>query len=142
MASEHHERIERLAERARQERQGFDPPETTPAPERAQQFLQEGVGELVSLYIDGRSGGDFARFSEHEWDLLHRALDDWLQLYARCYGRRLERGFQIRTLAELVIDTHNLHDAVMMATKVPSREYGETNEDLDTGVTQPSNTGD
>ncbi len=128
MASEHRERIERLAERARREREAFDPPERTPAPERAQEYLQDGVGELVSLYIDGRTGGEFAAFSEREWDLLHRALDDWLELYARCYGRRLERGFQIRTLAELVIDTHNLHDAVMMATKVPDRERQRTAE--------------
>lgn len=119
MASEHRDRIERLAERARQEHRAFEPPETTPAPERAQRYLREGVGELLAVYIDGRTGRGFAAFSEREWDLLHRALDDWLQLYARCYGRTLERGFQIRTLAELVVDTHNLYDAVTMATKVP-----------------------
>ena len=119
MASEHRERIERLAERARRDRETFEPPTPVPAPEQGQQYLQDGVGELVSLYIDGRSGGNFAAFSEREWELLHRALDDWLQLYARCYGQELERGFQIHTLTELVVDTHNLHDAVVMATKVP-----------------------
>ncbi len=121
MASEYRERIEALAERARREQESFEPPGEPPEPDRAKQYLHAGVGELVSIYIDGRSGGSFAAFSEREWELLHRALDDWLQLYARCYGRELERGFQIRTLAELVIDTHNLHDAVVMATKVPAR---------------------
>ncbi len=130
MASEHRERIERLAERARRERETFDPPATVPAPKRGQQYLQDGVGELVSLYIDGRSGGSFAAFSEREWELLHRALDDWLQLYARCYGQELERGFQIRTLTELVLDTHNLHDAVVMATKVPDPKRERATESV------------
>ncbi|MFC7115870.1 hypothetical protein ACFQH2_14190 [Natronoarchaeum sp. GCM10025703] len=94
MASEHRERIERLAGRARRERETFAPPTTVPAPEQGQEYLRDGVGELVSLYIDGRSGGKFAAFSEREWELLHRALDDWLQLYARCYGRELNAAFR------------------------------------------------
>lgn len=122
MTSEYEPRIERLAARARREREAFDPPASPPAEERAMEYLHEGVGPVVSVYIEGRTGGEFAAFSEREWELLHRALDDWLALYARCYGERVADGFQLRTLAELVVDTHNIRDAVVMLTSVPSRE--------------------
>jgi hypothetical protein len=120
--SQHYDRIEELADRARRERAQFEPSADPPDEERAMELLREGVGPLATVYLEGRTGGDFAAFSESEWDLLHRALDDWLEMYAACYGEELQRGFQIRTLAELLIETHNVCDAAVMLTNVPQRD--------------------
>ncbi len=119
--TEHRDRIADLAERARAERESFDPPANPPDEKRAVSFLRSGVGEVVSVYVEGRTG-EFARFDEWEMTKLEQALNDWLALYARCYGRDIETEFTVREVAELVIKTHDIHDTVQLLTHVPSPE--------------------
>jgi hypothetical protein len=119
--SEYHERIASLAERARDERESFDAPVDPPDEEMAVSYLREGVGDVVSVYIDGRTG-EFVRFDADEMERMEQALNDWLALYARCYGYEIETDFTVREVAELVIKTHDLHDTVQLLTRVPDRE--------------------
>jgi len=109
--SEYRERIAELAERARDERESFDAPADLPDEEMAVSYLSEGVGDVVSVYINGRSG-EFVRFDGDEMERMERALNDWVALYARCYGYEIETDFTVREVAELVIKTHDLHDSV------------------------------
>ncbi|WP_423744631.1 hypothetical protein V5735_00860 (plasmid) [Haladaptatus sp. SPP-AMP-3] len=116
--SEYRDRITSLAERARNERESFVAPDTPPDEERAVSYLRKGVGDVVSVYIDGRTG-EFARFDADEMERMEQALNDWLALYARCYGYEIETEFTVREVAELVIQTHDLHDTVQLLTRVP-----------------------
>ncbi|WP_231183212.1 hypothetical protein [Haladaptatus sp. DYF46] len=121
--SEYRERIASLATRARDERESFDAPADPPDEVMAVSYLREGVGDVVSVYIDGRSG-EFVRFDADEMERMERALNDWLALYARCYGYEIETDFTVREVAELVIKTHDLHDTAQLLTRVPDRKTG------------------
>lgn len=119
--TEHRDRIAALADRARRDRESFDPPADPPDKERALSYLRDGVGDVVAVYVEGRTG-EFARFDELEMAGLERALNDWLALYARCYGREMETDFTVREVAEMVVKTHNIHDTVQLLTHIPSPE--------------------
>ncbi|WP_227354660.1 hypothetical protein [Haladaptatus salinisoli] len=119
--TEHRDRIAALAERARSDRESFDPPADPPDEERALSYLRDGVGDVVAVYVEGRTG-EFARFDGSEMAELERALNDWLALYARCYGREMETDFTVREVAEMVVKTHDVHDAAQLLTHVPSPE--------------------
>lgn len=114
------ERAHALAERAHQERAAFDPPEDPPDPDRAMGYLREGLAEAVSLYVDVRTtpGG---RLSAGELDALHSAVNDWLELYARCHGAVIDAEFSAREVAELVVGTHDIGDTAQLLTHVPER---------------------
>ena len=114
-------RTARLARRARDETAAFDPPSDSPAEEQALGYLTDGVGEVVSTYVEARTG-EFVRFSEGEMADLHRALNDWLTLYARCYGQSVDPDVTVRTTAEVVLKTHSLRDTAQLLTSVPARE--------------------
>ncbi|SIR09614.1 hypothetical protein SAMN05421858_1400 [Haladaptatus litoreus] len=119
--TEHRDRIADLANRAQADRKSFDPPENPPDEERAVSILRSGVGDVVSVYVEGRTG-EFVRFDEWEMTRLEQALNDWLALYARCYGHEIETEFTVREVAELVVKTHNIHDTVQLLTRIPSPE--------------------
>lgn len=119
--SGYYDRIVDLAESARRERTSFDPPEDPPAVERATTYCREGVGPVVALYVEARTAEWDVEFSAREHDLLHRALNDYLTLYARCYGVDVEPEATIRTAAELLIETHDARDTAQMLTTVPAR---------------------
>jgi hypothetical protein len=119
--SEYRDRIAALADRAREDREAFDPPADPPAEERAVEYLRDGVGDVVACYVDARTG-EFVPLDSVEMALLERALNDWLTLYARCHGRDVEAEFTVREMAELVVDTHDLVDAARLLTGVPPRE--------------------
>ena len=51
-----------------------------------------------------------------------RALNDWLELYARCHGRSIDAEFTVREVAELLVETHDLADTAQLLTGVPARE--------------------
>lgn len=119
--SEHWNRIAELADRARDDVESFQPPEHPPREDEALEYLREGVGPLVMVYIDGRTGGDHAPFSETEFALMERALNDWLELYARCYGEVVETDVTVREAAELLLDTRNVKDVAQILTRVPQR---------------------
>lgn len=120
--SEYWDRIAANADRARRARERFEPPEDPPDEQRALEFLREGLGPLVATYVEARTGGgEPVAFSEVEFTLLQRALNDWLELYARCYGVTLDAQFTVREAAELLVETHNVHDVARALTKVPGR---------------------
>jgi hypothetical protein len=113
------DRVQALAARAARDRERFDPPASPPDEERAMEFLREGVGPAISVYVEGRTGGSLAAFSEVEISLLEQSLNTWLELYARCHG--VERAFDtsIREAAELLVDTRNVRDTAVVLTRVP-----------------------
>jgi hypothetical protein len=115
------ERIETLAERARRDREAFEPPSDPPDEEAAMTYLTEGVGEVVALYIDARTG-EMVRFTDAEFVLLEQALNDWLELYAACYGTNLDGEFTVREVAELVVDTHSIRESALLLTGIPDRD--------------------
>ncbi|MFB6123135.1 MAG: hypothetical protein ABEJ78_06725 [Haloferacaceae archaeon] len=114
------ERVQALAAEAHEARASFDPPDDPPAPDRALSHLQDGLAPVLSLYVEARTG-DYVAFSEAEWVLLERALNDWLECYARCYGVAIDAEFSVREAAELLVETHDLRDTAQLLTRVPDR---------------------
>ena len=121
-------RIRRLAARYRRDSDAFDPPDEPPDPERAMGYLREGFGPAVMVYIDGRTGGEPARFSRASFDRLDETLNGYLELYAACYGADIDADANVRQAAELMLDTHNVADVAAMLTHVPDRRDGGTVE--------------
>lgn len=117
--TEYRERIDALAEQARRDLESFEPPSSPPDEERAMEFLRSGVGPAVGIYIDAHTGGDHVRFPPTELERLDRAMNDWLVLYARCYGVEIESEFSIREVAALVMETHDIKDTAQLLTQVP-----------------------
>ncbi|WP_411966819.1 hypothetical protein [Haloferax sp. YSSS75] len=115
------ERVRSLAAEARSAREQFDPPATANADERALKCARDGVGPVVSLYVEARTGGRMVEFTSEEFRLLQRALNDWLAMYARCYGVDLDADFTIREAAEMLLRTHNVLDTAQLLTCVPER---------------------
>jgi hypothetical protein len=120
--TEYWERISELAARATTAREEFVPPEDPPDERRATEFLRNGVGPAVSIYIEARSGGDQTPFPDVEHSLLERALNDFLELYTRCYGYEVDCTFSVLEAAETLVQTHNVKDTAQVLTKVPPRE--------------------
>ncbi|WP_436923847.1 hypothetical protein [Halosimplex amylolyticum] len=120
MPSQYRDRIDDLAADAASARETFDPPADPPDAERAMRFCREGVGEAVAVYVDARTG-DWDRFGEEEFARLERAMNDYLELYARCYGVELDAEYSVRTAAEALVDTHNVADVARILTSVPDR---------------------
>ncbi|MCO8244063.1 MULTISPECIES: hypothetical protein [unclassified Haladaptatus] len=116
--SEYRDRITSLAERARDDRESFDPPADPPDEELAVAYLRNGVGDVVSVYIDGRTA-ELARFDADEMATMERALNEWVALYARCYGYDIETEFTVREVAEMVLKTYDLRDTVQLLTQIP-----------------------
>lgn len=123
------EEISSLAQRAGEAVESFVPPEDLPAEEQAMTFLRDGVGPAIMVYVDARTGEEWTRFPPVEHSLLERALNDFLALYARCYGYEVDCQFTVREAAELLLSTHNIKDTAQQLTKVPPRE------DMDEGWT-------
>lgn len=115
--ADRHERIEALAECAREERERFAPP--ADPDERARSYLREGLWPVLEVYIEARSSGE--RLSRAEHATLEDALNEWLELYALCYGVGIDSEFSVRETAELFVDTHNLRDTAQLLTHVPAR---------------------
>lgn len=116
------DRIAELAEAAREEREGFDPPTSLPDRERALGYLHDGFGPVVALYLDAHTGEDGARFSEVELSLLERAMNDWLALYLHCHGAGRDPDVTVREAAALLVETHDVRDTAQRLTGVPPRE--------------------
>lgn len=115
------ERIRELAAEARRAREAFDPPEGDERAERAAECARDGVGPVVALYVEARTGARNVAFSAAEHRLLRRALNDWLTLYARCHGVELDADFAVREAAELLVETRDVRDAAQLLTRVPER---------------------
>ena len=123
--SDYRDRIDDLAERARADRRAFDAPADPPDEERAVTYLRDGVGDVVSVYVEARTG-EFAPLDADEMDGLERAMNDWLDLYALCYGREIDAELTVREVAETVVmDTYDLAAAARIHTGVPERDPRE-----------------
>ena len=118
------DRVAELSERARRERERFEPPSEVPDEEAALGYLTDGVGQVVALYIDARTGESF-RFDDAQFAMLERALNDWLELYAACYGTDLAGTYTVREAAELLVDTHSIRETAVLLTQVPERDRRE-----------------
>ena len=115
-----HERIHDLAERAERDQAEFEPPADPPASDRAMEFLNEGAGPAVSLYVEARTGGQMVHFPPEEYHALEGAMNTYLELYTVCYGVAVEADWTLREAAELLIDTHNIQDVAVLLTHVPA----------------------
>jgi hypothetical protein len=113
-------RIDELAASAQADRESFSPPEDPPAPERAMGYLRDGFGKAVWCYVDARTDG-FDQIDPEEFDALEGAMNDWLELYARCYGQDIVAAFTVREAAEVLLETHNVRDTAQVLTHVPAR---------------------
>ncbi len=118
-------RITELSEQARRDQEAFEPPAEPPNEEAAVEFLTEGVGAVVRYYIDARTG-EQVRFGRAEFALLERALNDWLELYAACYGTKLNADFSVREVAEVLIETHSIRETAILLTRIPDRDAAES----------------
>jgi hypothetical protein len=114
------ERIWELSERAQREVQSFDPPADPPDEDQAMEFLREGAGPAISLFCEARTGQHSIRFDPDAYNALEDAMNDWLELYAACYGVDLEAKYPLRKGAELLIDTENIKDVAVVLTRVPA----------------------
>ncbi|WP_276300632.1 hypothetical protein [Halorussus lipolyticus] len=119
--SDYRRRIEVLAEQARDDRRAFDPPDDPPDEERAVEFARDGVGEVVSVYVEARTG-EFAPLDSDEMAAMERAVNDWLALYARCHGREIDPDCTVRAAAEAVIETRDVVESARLLTGVPDRD--------------------
>jgi hypothetical protein len=119
--SEYGERIEDLVARVRADREAFEPPSEPPDEGAAVDHLRCGAGEAVAVYVDARTG-ELYRFDPEEFDRLEWALNESLSLYAACYGVDAEFDRNLREAAELLVDTHSIHETAQALTHVPPRE--------------------
>lgn len=115
------ERIEELADRATEDCAAFEPPASPPDDERAMEYLREGAGPAISLYVEARTGGQMVQFPPDQYRALEAAMNDWLGLYAACYGVEMSPEYALREAAELLLDTHNISDVAQILTDVPGR---------------------
>ena len=113
------ERIWTLAEEADQDREAFDPPADPPDRELAMEFLREGAGPAISLFVEARTGQHMIQFPPEAYDALEASMNDWLELYAACYGVDIEVDYALREAASLLLDTHNIKDVAEVLTRVP-----------------------
>jgi len=118
--SEYFPRIESIADQYRADRAAFERPADPPAADEAMGYLREGLGPAVMVYVDARTNDWGVEFSGREFELLHEAINGYLELYAACYGVDLDADFTVRETAELLLDTHNIKDVAAMLTQVPA----------------------
>jgi hypothetical protein len=116
-----HERIWDLADEATEVCAAFEPPADPPDEERAMEYLREGAGPAVALFLEARTGGQMVRFPPDEYHALEGTMNAYLDLYCACYGVDVEGEFQLREAAELLVDTHNIKDVAQILTGVPER---------------------
>ncbi|UPW00119.1 hypothetical protein M0R88_16590 [Halorussus gelatinilyticus] len=126
--SDYRDRIEALAERAREDRREFVPPADSSDPdesaeERALRYCRDGVGEVVAVYVEARTG-EYAPLDGEDMAAMEAALNDWLELYALCHGREIAAEFTVREVAETVIETRDVVESARLLTGVPERESG------------------
>jgi hypothetical protein len=121
MTDDYAARIDDLVARAAADRAAFDPPADPPDEDAAMRYLREGVGPAVWVYVEGRTGDAWERFDPKAFARLEDALNDWLELYAACYGRDVTADVTLREAAELLLDTRNVRDTAQLLTHVPAR---------------------
>ncbi len=114
-------RIDGLAEAAREAGESFDPPADPPDEAAALDVVREGLGPTVSLFVEVRTGGRSVYLPPETYDRLEETLNVWLEMYVRCYGVELDANYELRTAAQLLVDTHGAADVARILTGVPER---------------------
>lgn len=122
--SEYGPRIAALARRSERDLSRLEAEPAAFGPDDADQFLVDGVGDAVGIYVEGRTGGELARFSGAEFEALEGALNDWLTCYARCHGVDTTVDATVREAAALLLETGNVIDVGQLLTGVPSSDGG------------------
>lgn len=112
--------LERRARRDRRRLEGDERPVDDPS-----DYLREGAGRAIWLYVEGRTGGRMVQFSPAELEALERAMNDWLECYAVSHGVDIEAEFTVREAAELLLETRNVVDTAELLTGVPERRTDE-----------------
>ncbi|WP_226012663.1 hypothetical protein [Halomicrobium salinisoli] len=115
------DRIDALAQRAREERESFEPPEDPPDEARATEYVRDGLGPTISAFVEFRTGGRMEYFPPETYDRLQEATNHWLAMYAACYGVDVDGEYQLREAAELLVDTRDAGDVAQILTGVPER---------------------
>lgn len=119
MCNSNRVRVEALAERALRARGSFLPPESPPDSDRATEYLRDGVGPAIALFRESSMEGKHSTLSPSERQTLDRALNDWLELYAACYGIYIEAAATASEAAALVDDGRTLQETAARLTGVP-----------------------
>lgn len=117
--SRYADRIERLAQEAREARESWDGDLDTPDGEGALEAARDGLGPVVACYVEARTSDEPPRFSAREHRLLRRATRDWLELFARHHGVAHESDATVRAAAELLLETHDVVAVAELLTGVP-----------------------
>ncbi|MFB6196929.1 MAG: hypothetical protein ABEI52_01500 [Halobacteriaceae archaeon] len=110
--------IESIASRARSRREEID---VAKEPRRgaAVEALKNGLWPVLKTYIDARAGN--RQLTPSEAKLLERALNDWLAIYCRHHGHRVNPSLTVREAASMFVDTHDLYDTAQLLTGIPQR---------------------
>jgi hypothetical protein len=112
-------RIDQLADQATADCAAFETPADPPDDQQAMGYLRDGAGPAISLFIEARTGGQMVQFPPDQYRALEGAMNDWLGLYAACYGVEMTPEYALREAAELLLDTHNIKDVAQILTGVP-----------------------
>jgi len=113
-------RIWDLREQANEDLAEFTPPRNPPKEERAMSYLTAGAGPAVSVYVEARTSGLMVHFPPDQYEALESTMNDYLELYAACYGRDIDAEYTVRTAAEALIDTRDIGDVARILTHVPA----------------------
>lgn len=124
------ERIDDLAAEARTASDSFVPPASPPDEQRATEIAREHVGPVVSTFVEIRTGGRSVYLDPETYDSLESTMNVWLERYAACYGVDLEPDSQLRTAAQLMVDTHNARDVAALLTGIPERTGADDGDAL------------
>ncbi|MFB6233914.1 MAG: hypothetical protein ABEH81_09575 [Halopenitus sp.] len=81
---------------------------------------RDGLGPVLAVYVEARAGDEAVRFDQAELDLLHRATNDWLVVYARQRGVDADPDATVREAAELLLDTHDVVDVAATLVGLPA----------------------
>lgn len=113
--------IDDVWDRSKADRAAFDQPESVPDEQAALEYLQNGAGQAIGIYMLLRTDGRTYRFSAQEFERLEEAMQNWLSLYAACYGTQLTVRPSIRTAAETLLETEELRTTAQLLTGVPNK---------------------
>lgn len=110
-----------LAAEARKARKSFEPPPSSAADRYALECTRDGVSPTVSLCVSARTDDRQASFTGERFELLHRTMNDWLTMYARCYDVDLDADSTVREATEVLLRAYDVIDTAQLLTYVPER---------------------
>jgi hypothetical protein len=79
-------------------------------------YLRDGFGPVVSLYVESRTGGRYVDFTPEEYAGIEAAMNHWLACYAHArdddvHYDEMEPDYAVREAATLLVDTHSARHA-------------------------------